>query len=59
MVGVGTDLWRSSAPTTLLKQGHVEPVAQDHSQMAAEFSPRMDGAPCPWETCASAQSPSQ
>ncbi|KAK4810954.1 hypothetical protein QYF61_013362, partial [Mycteria americana] len=30
MVEVGRDLWRSSCPTPLLKQGHLEPVAQDH-----------------------------
>ena len=35
--GVGGDLWRSSGPTTLLNQGHLGPVAQDHIQMASEY----------------------
>jgi len=30
-------LWRSSGPTLLLIQGHPEPVAQDHVQMAFEY----------------------
>ena len=34
MVDVGRDLWRSSGPTPLLKQGQLEPVAQDHAQTA-------------------------
>jgi len=33
---VGRDLWRSSCPTAFLKQGHQEPVAWDHVQMAFE-----------------------
>lgn len=37
MVEVGRDLWRSSCPALLLKQGHLEPVAQDHVQMAFEY----------------------
>ena len=37
MVEVGRDLWRSSGPNPLLKQGHLEPVAQDHVQMAFEY----------------------
>lgn len=32
MVEVGRDLWRSSCPGPLLRQGHPEPVAQDHVQ---------------------------
>jgi len=36
MVEVGEDLWRSSAPTPLCKQGHLEPVVQDRVQMAFE-----------------------
>ena len=28
MAEVGRDLWRSSGPTPLLKQGHLEPVDQ-------------------------------
>ena len=34
---VGRDLWRSSGPTPLLKQGHLELAAQDHVQMASEY----------------------
>ena len=37
MVEVGRDLRRSSGPTTLLKQGHLDPVAQDHVQAASEY----------------------
>jgi len=32
MVGVGRDLWRSSSATTLLKQVHLEQVAQGRIQ---------------------------
>lgn len=31
-VEVGRDFWRTSGPTTLLKQGHREQVAQEHIQ---------------------------
>ncbi|KAK4821092.1 hypothetical protein QYF61_013420 [Mycteria americana] len=42
MVEVGRDLQRSSGPTPLLQQGHLEPVAQDRIQMAFEsLSPRV------------------
>lgn len=37
-VQVGRDLWRSPAATPLLKQGHQEPVAQDHIQTALYIS---------------------
>jgi len=37
MVGVGTDLLRSSCPTPLLKQDHLEPAAQDQIQTAFEY----------------------
>lgn len=36
MAESGRDLWRSSCPTTLLKQGHLEPLAQDPVYMAFE-----------------------
>jgi len=36
MIDVGSDLWRSSCPTSLLKQGYIELVAQDHVQTAFE-----------------------
>lgn len=31
MVEVGMDVWRSSSPTHLLKQGHLKHIGQDHS----------------------------
>ena len=34
MVKLGRDLWRSSGPVPLLKQGHPEQAAQDHVQVA-------------------------
>jgi len=34
---VGRDFWRLSGPTTLLKQGHPEQVAQDRIQAAFEY----------------------
>ena len=37
MIEVGRDLWRSSGPRPLLKQGHLETVAQDHVQTAFEY----------------------
>jgi len=37
MVEVGRDPWRSFDPTPLLRQGHLEPVAQVHVQMAFEY----------------------
>lgn len=33
MVRAGRDLWRSSGPTALLKQGHLGQVAQDHAEV--------------------------
>ena len=36
MVGVGRDLWRSSCPTPLLEQGHLEQGAQEHVQAGFE-----------------------
>jgi len=49
---LGKDLWRPSGPTPLLKQGHLEPVAQDHLQMAFEYPQgwrlhRLSGQPVP------------
>ncbi|PKU47740.1 hypothetical protein llap_1940 [Limosa lapponica baueri] len=37
MVEVGRDIWRSSSPTPLLKQGHPEQVTQDHVPSAFEY----------------------
>ena len=36
-VEVGSDLWSASGPTPLLRQGHLDPVAQDCVQMAFEY----------------------
>jgi len=36
MVEVERDLWRSSGPTPLLKQGDLELAAQDHDQTASK-----------------------
>lgn len=36
MFEVGTYFWRLSGPTPLLKQGHLEQVAQEHVQIALE-----------------------
>jgi len=33
-VEVGRDVWRTSGPSLLLEQGHLEPVPQDLVQMA-------------------------
>jgi len=35
-IGIGRDLCRSSSPTTLPKQGHLEHIAQDLIQMGFE-----------------------
>jgi len=40
MVGAGRDLWRSSSPTPLLKQVHLEQAAQDCIQVGLEYIPR-------------------
>jgi len=37
MFEIGKDLWRSSCPTALLKQHHLEPVAQGYVQMAFKY----------------------
>lgn len=37
LVEVGRDLWRPSAPTPLLQQGHLQLVAHSHVQMAFEY----------------------
>ncbi|GAB0189303.1 translation initiation factor IF-2-like [Grus japonensis] len=36
-IGFGRDLWRSSSPTLLLKQDHLEQVAQDHVQVLRQL----------------------
>ena len=40
MVEVGRDLWISSSPNPLLKQDHLEHVAQDHVQAGLEYPQR-------------------
>lgn len=37
MFAVGRDLWRSSHANPLLRQGHLQPVAQNHIQMAFQY----------------------
>lgn len=46
VVEVWRDLWRSSCPSPQLKQGYLEPVAQDHVKMTFEY---LQGT---WRTCA-------
>jgi len=36
-VEIGKDLWTLSGPTTMLKQGHLEPTAQDCIQAAFQY----------------------
>lgn len=43
MVEVGIDLWRSSGPTHLLKQGHLEMLAQDPLQTDSEYLHNLSG----------------
>jgi len=40
IVGVGRDLWGSSGPTPLPKQGHLEQAAQDLIQVGIEYLQR-------------------
>ena len=40
MVGVGRDLWGSSGPTPLPKQGHLQQAAQDLVQAGLEYLQR-------------------
>jgi len=37
MVGVGSDLWRSSSSTLLPKQVHLQQAAQGHIQAGFEY----------------------
>jgi len=43
MAEVGRHLWSSSGPTSLLKQGHLQPVAQEHVWMAFKY---LQGGEC-------------
>jgi len=52
MVGVGRDLWGSSSPTSLPKQGHLQQAAQDLVQAGLEYLQRtrihnLPGQPVP------------
>ena len=52
MLGVGRDLWGSSSPTPLPKQGHLEQAAQDLVQAGLEYLQRrrlhnLPGQPVP------------
>lgn len=40
MCGNGSDLWRSSRPTPLLNQIHLEQVAKDHIQVGFKYLQR-------------------
>jgi len=40
MLGVGRDLWGSSSPMPLLKQGHLQQAAQDLVQVGPEYLQR-------------------
>ena len=40
MVGVGRDLWGSSSPTPLTKQGHLQQAAQDRVHAGLEYLQR-------------------
>lgn len=40
MVGVGKQLWRSPSPTPVLKEAHLEEVAQDHVRAGFEYLQR-------------------
>jgi len=40
MVGVGRDLWGSSSPTPVPKQGHLQQAAQDLVQVGFEYVQR-------------------
>ena len=55
LLEVRTGLWRSSGPTPLLKQDHLEPVAQDHIQVAFEYLQGRRVHNVPGQRCASAQ----
>jgi len=52
MVGFGRDLWKSSSPTPMLKQVHLEQTAQDCIQVGLEYLQRrrlhsLSGQPVP------------
>lgn len=53
MVKVGRDLWRSLCPAALIKQDHLELIAQNHVPVTFEFLRR--GRPLLlWAICAGA-----
>lgn len=56
-IEAGRDLWTSSDPTCLLKQGHLEQAAYDHVQAAFEYIQQT--LQLLWATSATAQSPSR
>ena len=53
MVGVGRNLWRSSSPTSLLKQDHLEQAALDHVQEGFEYVQRRRLHNPSWAACSS------
>lgn len=58
MVEVGTDLWKSSGPTSLLMQGHLQRLPRTTSGWFLNIS-KDGGSTTPLATRASAESPSQ
>jgi len=56
MVEVERHLWRPPGPTTLVKQGHLQPAAQDHVQMFFLRSLGMETPQPLWTACCSAHS---
>ena len=37
MVEIGKEFWKSCGPTSLLKQGHLQPLVCDHVKAAFEY----------------------
>jgi len=58
MVRDGRDLWGSSSPTPLPKQGHLKQVAQDLIQTGFEYLQRRR-IYNHWAACSNAPSPSK
>jgi len=57
MAEIGRDLWISSSPMPLLKQVHLEQVAQDHIQGGFLISPERENPQSLWADWSSAVSP--
>jgi len=59
MLVVGRDLWGSSSPTPLPKQGHLQQAAEDLIQVGLEYFQRRRTHNLSEKTCSSAPSPSE